>query len=169
MDADGFGASRIACINKINALRATDTAIALQPYTLIDTPTTDSCVDGQATTDQAQGVAHYSFMMNAQQCSWNANATGFAQDECLQGYGTSPSGIEACLQAMWDESQQPNCAGCIGCSNPNGCANCDYFGMNGPECGHYVNMSAPFYTQVACGFAGAAPSSAGGWSAQNFE
>ena len=32
--ADGFGPSRTACINKINALRATDTAVALQPYTL---------------------------------------------------------------------------------------------------------------------------------------
>jgi hypothetical protein len=41
--------------------------------------------------------------------------------------------------------------------------------MNGPECGHYVNMSAPYFTMVACGFAGAAPSSADGWSVQNFE
>jgi hypothetical protein len=30
-------------------------------------------------------------------------------------------------------------------------------------------MSAPYFTQVACGFAGAAPSSSNGWSVQNFE
>jgi hypothetical protein len=41
--------------------------------------------------------------------------------------------------------------------------------MLGYECGHYVNMSAPYFTMVACGFAGAAPSSPSGWAAQNFE
>lgn len=39
------------------------------------------------------------------------------------------------------------------------CANCDY-----ETCGHYVNMSAQYYTQVACGF-----SSLGGWSTQDFK
>ena len=169
MDADGFGASRIACINEINRLRATDTAIALQPYTLYDVATTNTCVDTQATNDESRDSAHYSFINNDPSCTWG-QASGWAQDECLQGYGTSPSGLIACLDAMWAEQDNSNCTGCIGCTAFGGaCPNCDYSGMNGPECGHYVNMSAPYFTQVACGFAGAAPSSGTGWSVQNFQ
>jgi hypothetical protein len=168
-DSDGFGASRTACINKINALRATNTAVALQPYTLQDTDTLDMCVDTQATNDQAKGIAHDSFMNNTPGCMWG-NAMGFAQNECEQGYGTSPSGIEQCIQDMWDESLKPNCMGCVGCTQFGGnCPNCDYSGSMGYECGHYVNLSAPYFTMVACGFAGSAPSSQDSWSVQNFE
>jgi hypothetical protein len=167
--ADGFGASRTACINKINALRATDTAIALSPYTLVDTATTDSCVDEQATNDQAMGVAHYSFIHNDPSCTWGS-ADAWAQDECEEGYGTSVAGIEQCLQDMWDESLKPHCLGCVGCTKFGGaCPDCDYSGSLGYECGHYVNMSAPYFTMVACGFAGSPPSSMTAWSAQNFE
>jgi hypothetical protein len=71
---------------------------------------------------------------------------------------------------MWDESLQPNCAGCVGCTQFGGqCPNCDYNGTMGNECGHYVNLSAPYFTMVACGFAGGAPSSGDGWSVQNYE
>ncbi len=167
--ADGFAASRQACINKINALRATDTAVKLQPYTLMNTDALNSCVDTQSNTDQSKNSAHWSFINNSPSCTWG-NATGFAQNECEQGYGTTVAGIEQCLQDMWDESLKPNCAGCVGCTAFGGaCANCDYSGSKGYECGHYVNMSAPYFTQVVCGFAGAAPSSADGWSDQNFE
>jgi hypothetical protein len=166
---DGFGASRTACINKINALRATNTAIKLAPYTLENTDTTNSCVDTQASNDQSKNSAHDSFINNAPSCTWGS-AMGFAQNECLEGYGTSPAGIEQCIQDMWDESKKPNCAGCIGCTAFGGaCPNCDYSGTKGYECGHYVNLSAPYFTMVACGFAGAAPSSSSGWSVQNFE
>ena len=80
--------------------------------------------------------------------------------------GTDPAGIQQCLQSMWDERLQPNCAGCVGCTAFGGaCPNCDYSGMNGGECGHYVNMSAPYFTQVACGFS-AAP---GTWAVQDFQ
>jgi hypothetical protein len=167
--ADGFAASRQACINKINALRATDTAVKLQPYTLMNTDALNSCVDTQSSTDQSKNSAHWSFINNSPSCTWG-NATGFAQNECEQGYGTTPAGIEQCLQDMWDESLKPNCLGCVGCTAFGGaCPNCDYSGSMGYECGHYVNMSAPYFTQVVCGFAGAAPSSADGWSDQNFE
>jgi hypothetical protein len=92
------------------------------------------------------------------------------QDECAGGYGTGPAGIEQCLQDMWDERLQPNCAGCVGCTQPGGmCPNCDFYGMSGPECGHYVNMSANYYTTVACGFGGTAPSSSTAWAVQDFE
>ncbi len=166
---DGFSASRTACINKINALRATNTAVALQPLTLQNTDTVNSCVDQQATNDESKNSAHYSFINNAPACSWGS-PSGSAQNECLQGYGTGPTGIESCLQDMWNEKDNANCAGCIGCTAFGGaCPNCDYYGNNGPECGHYVNLSAPYFTSVACGFAGAAPSSQDGWSVQNFE
>lgn len=166
--ADGFAASRTACINKINALRATDTAVALQPYTLQNTDMLNTCVDTQATNDQSHNSAHWSFINSSPACMWGSPSQ-YAQNECETGYGTDPAGIEQCLQDMWDESLKPNCAGCVGCTNPNGCPNCDFSGTMGYECGHYVNMSAPFYTSVACGFAGAAPSSPDGWAVQNFE
>jgi hypothetical protein len=167
--SDGFSASRTACINKINALRATDTAVALKPYTLENTDSINSCVDTQASTDQSKNSAHWSFINNSPSCTWG-NATGFAQDECETGYGTTPAGIEQCLQDMWDESLKANCQGCVGCTAFGGaCPNCDYSGSKGYECGHYVNMSAPYFTTVACGFAGAAPSSNNGWAVQNFE
>jgi hypothetical protein len=74
---------------------------------------------------------------------------------------------------MWAESTHANCAGCVGCTAVGGaCPNCDYSGTADPslgECGHYVNMSAPYFTTVACGFGGAAPSSADGYSVQNFQ
>ncbi len=168
-DGDGFGPSRMACINKINALRAANTAIALQPYTLTDNDTLDMCVDTQASNDQQKMSAHYSFINNDPSCTWG-NAMGFALNECEEGYGTSPSGIEQCIQDMWDESLKPNCMGCIGCTQFGGaCPNCDYSGSMGYECGHYVNLSAPYFTMVACGFAGTSPSSSDGWSVQNFE
>ncbi len=167
--SDGFGASRTACINKINALRATDTAVALQPLTLENTDAMNSCVDTQSNTDQTMDSAHYSFINNAPACMWG-NANGWAQNECEDGYGTTPADIEQCLQDMWDESLKPNCRGCVGCTTFGGaCSNCDYSGTMGYECGHYVNMSAPYFTSVVCGFAGAAPSSSSGWSDQNFE
>jgi hypothetical protein len=116
--------------------------------------------------------AHYSFINNAPSCTWGS-ANGFAQDECLEGYGTTPAGIEACLQSMWDEQNNSDCTGCIGCTAFGGaCPNCNYSGgpnNDPPECGHYVNMSAPYFTMVACGFAGSPPSSADSWSVQNFE
>jgi hypothetical protein len=162
---DGYSAGRTACINKINALRATNTAVKLSPYTLVNTDTTNTCVDTQAKNDEAKNSAHDSFINNTPNCNWG-QANGWAQDECL-GYGSSPSGIEQCLQDMWDESLKPNCAGCVGCTQFGGnCPNCDYSGSKGYECGHYVNMSAPYFTQVACGFAGNAQSD---WSVQNFE
>jgi hypothetical protein len=160
---DGFGASRTACINKINALRATDTAVALQPLTLENTDAMNTCLDTQATNDEAMNSPHYSFINNAPACMWG-NANGWAQDECESGYGTDPAGIESCLQDMWNESLKPHCTGCVGCTAFGGaCSNCDYSGTMGYECGHYVNMSAPYFTSVACGFASQ------GWATQDFQ
>jgi hypothetical protein len=166
MSGDGFEASRMACVNKINALRASDTAVKLAPYALMDNAALDACLDMQASNDQSKQSPHYSFIHNDPLCIWGFPSTA-AQDECGAGYGTAPPGIEHCLQDMWDESLRPNCLGCVGCTAPGGaCPNCDPTGMLGYECGHYVNMSAPYFTQVACGFAGTSMQS---WSVQNFE
>ncbi len=152
---DGFSAARTACINEINRLRATQ---SLPPYTLVNTDSVNTCVDGQAASDEASGVAHQAWASGADACDGNG------QDEC-EGYGNDVNGIVSCLDDMWAEKDNSDCTGCVGCQNENGCDNCNFSGTGGqPECGHYVNMSAVWFTSVACGFA-AAP---GTWSAQNF-
>jgi hypothetical protein len=170
MDSDGFGQARMACINAINTLRAMQ---SLPPYSLIDNNTIDTCIDEQATTDESMNSAHYSFINNVYPACSGFNA----QDEC-EGYGnqvggpgggphgTNGSGIVGCLYDMWAEQYNSNCTGCIGCQQPGGgCPNCDFYGMNGPECGHYVNMSASYFSMAACGFA----TGGGTWSTQNFQ
>jgi hypothetical protein len=151
---DGFGPSRTACIDTINALRAMQ---SLPPYTLDDTPGIDTCIDEQATNDESMKSAHYSFINDTYP------ACGYppfnAQDEC-EGYGTEPgaagsgphgtngTGIIGCLYSMWAEQYEPDCVGCVGCTAFGGaCANCDYSGSMGEgyECGHYVNMSASYF------------------------
>jgi hypothetical protein len=118
----------------------------------------ETCVDGQATSDEQTGQAHGAWMKQTDSCNGNA------QNECLGGGAGS---IEGCLQMMWDEKNQPGCAGCDACAggyNPN-CPNCDFYGsQTGDVCGHYVNMSAQYLSAAACGF-----SSLGGWAAINFK
>jgi hypothetical protein len=67
---------------------------------------------------------------------------------------------------MWSEKDQPGCSGCDACADaydPN-CPDCDFYGnQTGDVCGHYVNMSAKYFHQAACGF-----SSLGGWAAIDF-
>ena len=88
---------------------------------------------------------------------------GNAQNECL---GAGREGIESCLQQMWDERLQPGCSGCDACADAfdSNCPNCDFFGTaTGDVCGHYVNMSARYLSEAACGF-----SDLGGWNVINF-
>jgi len=144
--------ARIICIDKINQLRATEN---LPPYTRW--MSAEACVDQEATKDEQTMMPHGAWISGAYPCNGNA------QNECL---GQGVAGIAQCLQQMWDERLQSNCTGCDACRGaytPN-CPNCDYYGMQGPECGHYVNMSALWLSQAACGF-----SSLGGWDAINFQ
>lgn len=153
---DGFGAARAACIQKINQLRASE---GHQAYALWTSPTIDQCVDDQATNDEKYSSPHQAWLQNKY-----PTCNGNGQNECL-GYGVTPAAVVSCLQAMWNEKNQSNCSGCPACSgsyNPN-CPNCDFYGQNGPECGHYVNMSADWMHKAACGF-----SRLGGWAVQNF-
>jgi hypothetical protein len=160
---DGFGAARTACINEINRLRATQghAVLALWTGTNIDT-----CVDEQATSDEASGIAHQAWGKTPK-----AVCDGNAQDEC-EGQGVDAAGVVSCLDSMWAEQYQSNCTGCAACSgaffdpnDPSACPGCDYFGNDGNECGHYVNMSADWLAKVDCGFATAAHDT---WSTQNF-
>ena len=136
------------CIDKINALRATKNLPAYSRWT-----SAESCVDEQATADEQSNSPHGSFG----QCGENA------QNECIGG---GAARIESCLESMWAEKDQPGCAGCDACAdayNPN-CPNCDFYGtQTGDVCGHYVNMSAKYFSQAACGF-----SDLGGWAAIDF-
>lgn len=145
---DPYAAARATCIAKINALRATKSLSAYNQWT-----SAEACVDGQATSDEQSSSPHGAF----NQCGESA------QNECL---GSGASGIEGCLDSMWAEKDQPGCAGCDACAdgyNPN-CPNCDFYGSTtGDVCGHYVNMSAKYFSQAACGF-----SDLGGWAAIDF-
>jgi hypothetical protein len=155
---DGFGAARTACINEINRLRATQGHAALAVWTGAGI---DACVDEQATSDEAANVPHQAWGKTPA-----AACDGNAQDEC-EGYPTTAAGVVSCLDSMWAEQDQSNCTGCAACSKAytENCPNCDYYGEHGPECGHYVNMSADWLNMVDCGFS---TSSGGTWSTQNF-
>lgn len=146
--SDPLAEARQICLDEINRLRATRGLPAYAPWTEAQT-----CVDGQATSDEASGTPHGTFGT----CGENA------QNECLGG---GAAGIVSCLGRMWAEREQAGCAGCDACAdayNPS-CPSCDFFGSTtGDVCGHYVNMSARYFTEVACGF-----SSGGGWATQSF-
>jgi hypothetical protein len=166
-NSDGFGAVRAACINEINKLRATESHAA---YALWDTTAIDMCVDQQATYDQNANSPHKAWL-NGVYPTCNGNA----QDECL-GYGNTVAGITACLDSMWNERLQSNCSSCPSCNGPKltsaviACQStmtCDFYGKYGGECGHYINMSADYFTMAACGFSTVGTSK--DWAAQNFK
>jgi len=167
--SDGFGAARTACINEINKLR---TQYGHTAYQLWETAAVDQCVDTQATDDQAANSAHKTWIANEN--NPNEVCEGNAQDECL-GYGDSPADIVACLDSMWNERNQSNCTGCDACNSTQltqqviNCQNtktCDFYGNYGGECGHYVNMSANYFSMAACGFSTANSQQ---WAVQNFK
>jgi hypothetical protein len=166
-NSDGYGAARQACIDEINKLRATESHAA---YKLWDGPTVDTCVDEQATYDQSANSAHDAWI-NGVYPTCNGNA----QDECL-GYGTDSAAVVKCLDDMWDERLQSNCTGCYKCNGPKltsailncqSTSTCDFYGNYGSECGHYVNMSADYFSMAACGFS--TKGGSGGWAVQNFQ
>ena len=150
---DPFAAARVACVDKINTLRATKGLPALARWT-----EAEACVDQQAEEDALSGQAHGAWSSGKYTCN------GHGQNEC-PGWGAE--GIESCLDSMWAEKDQAGCAGCDACAdayNPS-CPGCDFYGSStGMVCGHYINMSAKYHTRVACGF-----STTGGWDAINFE
>lgn len=97
----------------------------------------ESCAEEHSEYDSTRS-AHAGFRDNI--CS----PGGWAQNEC-PGWNSEQHIITGCLQAMWDEGP----------------------GEPYIEHGHYINMTNPSYSMVACGFY----ETPGGdvWSVQNFQ
>ena len=151
--ADPLAGARERCVVEINRLRATQSLTPYSRWTGVD-----MCLDSQATADESSGTPH-----GAWSGGTFAECNGNAQNECL---GAGVAGIESCLQQMWNERDQPGCAGCDACADAYdpSCPNCDFLGRDtGVVCGHYVNMSARYFTEAGCGF-----NAAGGWAVINF-
>lgn len=115
-------------------------------------------MDAQANADQMSGTPHGAWSSGAfPECN------GSGQNECL---GQGADGVVSCMQQMWDERLLAGCSGCDACRDAYdpACPNCDFYGSTtGDVCGHYVNMNAAYFTEVACGF-----STTGGWVTVNF-
>lgn len=97
----------------------------------------EGCADQQAQYDYEQDEYHAGFTDSI--CSPRGNA----QNEC-PGWGSTEQVIGGCLQMMWDEGP----------------------GEPYSEHGHYINMTNPAYTKVACGFYDVP--GGGLWAVQNF-
>jgi hypothetical protein len=97
----------------------------------------EGCADQHAEYDSTRS-AHAGFSDDI--CS----PRGWAQNEC-PGWRSTEHVISGCLQAMWNEGP----------------------GEPYSEHGHYINMTNPSYTMVACGFYETASGDV--WSVQNFQ
>ncbi|HEX4403840.1 MAG TPA: CAP domain-containing protein [Polyangia bacterium] len=130
--ADVLEAARQACVDKINAFRATLNIAALTRWTAEET-----CADGQAKADSVSGTAHSAF----------GTCDEGAQDECpaWPSVDSIASGSSSCLDQMWAEGPGTD------------------YSMHG----HYINMSNPQYTKVACGYSTTSKGKV--WAAQDFK
>lgn len=97
----------------------------------------EGCADQHSEYDSSRS-AHAGFRDDI--CS----PRGSAQNEC-PGWGSTQQIVSGCLQAMWDEGP----------------------GEPYSEHGHYINMTNPEYTRVACGFYETGDGRF--WSVQNFQ
>ena len=86
-DPARYESARIACVDKINAFRATEGLKPLERWT-----EQEVCADGQARSDAGSGDAHGAF----------GKCGEWAQDEC-PGWRSVQSTVDGCLQSMWDE------------------------------------------------------------------
>jgi len=84
----GDGTSEQACVDKINAYRATLSLPALARWT-----DEEACGDGQAQSDSSSGTAHGAF----------GKCTEMAQNECPGWPGPPATMIGGCLDMMWAE------------------------------------------------------------------
>jgi hypothetical protein len=101
-------------------------------------PPLERWADAEACTDEQSGNDQSTNVPHG-----NFGACGeFAQNTC-PNWGSETDVVSGCLQAMWDEGP----------------------GEPFEEHGHYINMSNPDYTKVACGFFA---SEEGVWANQNF-
>jgi hypothetical protein len=103
----------------------------------------EACADQMAEYDAAADTAHAGF--NAKICEPSGS-----QNEC-PGYSSNAQVIGLCMQQMWDEGPPPT----------DSCTGACY-----QEHGHFINMTDPSVTQVACGFFTTASGKV--WAVQNF-
>jgi hypothetical protein len=134
---DPYAEARQLCIDTINELRATKGLPAYERWV-----EHEDCADQQATYDEMNDDPHGAIQGGLPSCG------GGAQNECLGG---GASGIVSCS----------GCDACNEAYDPN-CPDCEFNGQT--VCGHYVNMSALYYSRAACGF-----SSEGGWAVIDFQ
>jgi hypothetical protein len=87
VDAGSLDASRQACVDRINELRATLSLPPLQRWTA-----NDACADSQAKSDSETGTAHGAFK----------TCPNMAQNEC-PNYKSIQSTLTSCIDAMWAE------------------------------------------------------------------
>ncbi len=103
----------------------------------------DPCVDRINAFRATEGIAPLERWVDAESCSdkqskadsssgshANFGDCGESAQNTCPGWPSTAAVIEGCLQAMWDEGP----------------------GEPFSEHGHYINMSNPKFTQVACGF-----------------
>ena len=112
------------CVARVNQFRSCMCLPVLARWTVGEDCATDDAAYDATRTPHAGFLDHLCV------------PEGFAQNECL-GWFTSTDVIGGCLQAMFDEGPPP--ADCSGdCLEAHG---------------HFVNMTNPDYTMVACGLA----------------
>lgn len=85
--AGGYEQERVACVNRINAFRATENLPELERW-----QAAESCTDEQSESDSRTGKAHGEF----------GDCGELAQNEC-PGWPSVSATIQGCLQMMWDE------------------------------------------------------------------
>jgi hypothetical protein len=146
--APSTGDIRQDCVNRVNQFRTT--CACIKP--LARWTAGEACADMDAQYDAMKMVGHAGAMANI--CNW-----GDAQDEC-PGDPSNQYVVDMCLQQMWSEGPPPAGTTIAQCESPQMIDTCY------EAHGHFINMSNPQVTQVACGFY---TTSAGAvWAAQNF-
>jgi hypothetical protein len=145
---NSLDAVRQACVDHINMYRTKIGLTALARAT-----GTEACSDRGAMQDATSNMAHSSAGM--------CPGTG-GQDTCpylpVGGTMTLLSSLTQCLDQMWAEGPPPSGTTIQQCIQ-------DYTGCFLKH-GHYINMSAPGYTSVSCGFY--LMSNGAYWSNQDF-
>ncbi len=133
------GDIRQDCVNRVNQFRKA--CLCLEP--LERWTEAEGCADQQAEYD-ITGGPHAGFRDDI------CEPSGWGQNEC-PGYDSESQVIGLCLQQMWSEGPPPQ-------------EECE--GQCFQEHGHFINMTNPSHTKVACGFANASDGSL--WAVQNY-
>ncbi len=150
------GDIRQDCVNRVNQFRTQ--CACMKPLARWNDG--EACADMMSQYDAMMMMAHAGAMKVTGSppmqgiCPW-----GEAQDEC-PGYPSNASVIDQCLQQMWSEGPPPAGTTVAECESPAMQQSC--YEVHG----HFINMTNPDVTKIACGFY-TLPSGGGIWAAQN--